>query len=370
VPLSNKYKLNWPDTQERFERWWLRQPTDRPLLRVTARRRQPLGNTPRPSDPSCPQIYLDTGYLIQKHRHTFETTYYGGDAFPNVNANLGPGSLALYLGSEPVFDPRTVWFKPCIKSLDDTPLPEFNPANHWLRIHLDLIRRLQEAFFPDAYVAIPDLIESLDILAAMRDPMTLLYDLKDRPVACHRWLQRINALYAPHYDTFYNIVRDSDGSSVFTAFEIWGPGKTCKVQCDFAAMISPDQFAEFYVPYLRDQIRGLNRVLYHLDGPSCICHVDLLLTIERLHAIQWVPGAGQPDCSDERWYPLYEKILNGGKGLQIYLPSANVLQFVRRFGGRGVYILTNVRTEREADELVAACRRLCRGHRRQHRPDA
>lgn len=360
MSISAKYKDNWPEAQERFERWWHREPTDRPLLRVTAPRDQPLGDTPAPERPGPPGKYLNTDYLIQEHRRRFETMYFAAEAFPGVSADLGPGSLAIYIGCEPEFSEATVWFKPCIESLTETALPEFDPDSRWFRTHLDIIRTMREAFHPDAYIAIPDLIESTDILSAMRDPMRFLYDLMDQPAEVHRWLERINDLYFPHYDAFHEICRGDDGSSVFTAFAIWGPGKVAKVQCDFAAMISPDQFAEFYVPYVTEQIGGLDRSLYHLDGPNCICHVDHLLAIEKLNAIQWTCGAGQPNGGDESWFPLYEKILDGGKGIQAYMPIGKVEGFVRRFGGRGVYILTSAESEREADELVAATRRLCR----------
>lgn len=359
MALTTRYKENWAETQARFERWWRREATDRPLLRVSAPRERPLSSRPAPAEKGPPEKWLDTDYLVALYRHGFETTWYGAETLPLASANLGPGSLAVYLGSAPVFAPSTIWYEPCISSLEQTPLPVFDPENAWFRRHLALIRALRTAFAEDACVAIPDIIESLDIFAAMRDPMKTLYDLIDQPAQCHRWLQRINALYAPHYDAFYDIVKDSNGGSVFTAFNIWAPGKVCKVQCDFCAMISPDQFAEFYVPYVREQIKGFDRVLYHLDGPEAIRHVDQLLAIEDLDAIQWVSGAGKADNGDPVWYPLYEKILDGGKSLQVWMPAARLEPFLRRFGGRGIYLLTAARTEPEAREIVALTARLC-----------
>ena len=358
MPPSTQYKQNWAETQERFEKWWHREPVDRPLMAIDAPRDAPLGDTPWPKESKDPaQKYLNVDYLIQGTRCWLEHNDFGSDSLPEVTANLGPGSLSLYLGSEPVFSPDTVWYKPCIESLENTPLPKYDPENRWLRAHLDLFRKLRELFGADAYLTIPDLVESTDILSAMRGPATFLYDLMDRPEQCRRWLERINRLYQIHYDAFYNLVKDDAGGSVFTAFHIWGPGRTVKVQCDFSAMISPEQFGEFFIPYVRKQIEGLDRVLYHLDGPNCICHVDQLLKLERLHAIQWISGAGAAPNEDERWYPLYEKILKGGKGLHVSLPARAVEGFVRRFGARGVYILTSVKSAREARELMAQAKR-------------
>jgi len=360
VGLSTRYKADWPQSAERFESWWLRRRTDRPLLRVTAPRNRPAGNTPRPVVPEdASQRHLSVDYLIRQHRYRFENTFFGGDAYPAVSAPIGPGSLALYLGSEPGFAKNTVWFKPCIDSLETTPMPEFDPESHWFRIHLEMIRRLHEVFAKDAFVAVPDIIESVDILAAMRGPMAFLFDLKDTPDQCHRWLQRINDLYMPHYNAFYDIVKASDGSSAFVYPSIWGRGRTCKVQCDSAAMLSPALFAEFYVPYVIEQIGQLDRVVFHLDGSDCICHADLLVAIKELHAIQWVPGAGQPDGGDECWYPLFEKILDGGKALEVRLEIDRVVPFVKRFGADGVYLLTTAPSEREARDLVESVTRMC-----------
>jgi 5-methyltetrahydrofolate--homocysteine methyltransferase len=194
--------------------------------------------------------------------------------------------------------------------------------------------------------------------------MTFVYDLMDRPAQCHRWLRRINDLYHPHYDAFYDIVKDDRGASMFTAFLLWGPGKTCKVQCDFAALMSPALFDEFYVPYVTAQIAKLDRVLYHLDGPDAIVHVDSLLKIKGLRAIQWVSGAGKPPNDDERWFQLYEKILAGGKALQISVSAERVEAIIRRLGSRGLYLLTGVKSEREARDLIALAKRASQGPRR------
>lgn len=37
------------------------------------------------------------------------------EAFPSVEINIGPGSMATYLGSEPYFAWDTVWYAPCVK---------------------------------------------------------------------------------------------------------------------------------------------------------------------------------------------------------------------------------------------------------------
>ena len=58
------------------------------------------------------------------------------------------------------------------------------------------------------------------------------------------------------------------------------------------------------MPSLQQQCQKLDYTLYHLDGPDAIKHLDALMEIEELDALQWTPGAGKPDGGDELWYPI------------------------------------------------------------------
>ena len=115
------------------------------------------------------------------------------------------------------------------------------------------------------------------------------------------------------------------------------------LQCDFSYMISPAQFEEFIIPHLVEQVNHLERSVYHLDGVGEIPHLDMLLDIEDLTAIQWVPGAGQLDKWNEKWFPLYRKIqdkkkniiLNGGLPIND-LKAAEKL--IKSLDPTGVYI--------------------------------
>jgi 5-methyltetrahydrofolate--homocysteine methyltransferase len=73
------------------------------------------------------------------------------------------------------------------------------------------------------------------------------------------------------------------------------------------------------VPSLTRQCRELDHSLYHLDGPGAIKHLDALMEIRELDALQWTCGAGQRDGGCERWYPIYDKVREAGKGLWIML---------------------------------------------------
>ena len=106
-------------------------------------------------------------------------------------------------------------------------------------------------------------------------------------------------------------VRDADGGNVFAAFRIWGPGKTAKLQCDISANISARMFRTFVSPFLAEQCAWLDYSLYHLDGTTALQHVEPLLEIPRLNAIEWTPQAGLAGGGSPEWYDLYRRILRG-----------------------------------------------------------
>ena len=69
----------------------------------------------------------------------------------------------------------------------------------------------------------------------------------------------------------------------------------------------------------------------HLDHG--FYHLDLLLSIERLLGIQWIPGDGQPPLQD--WLPLLKHIRDEGKLCQVLVSPKGLRTIVKNLGGRG-----------------------------------
>ena len=354
-----KYQPRWNEAKERFEAWWNRSSCGRPLMWVTALRDEPCAPVVSlPPPVSNEQAHIDPDYNIARFRNFLNTHYFMAEAFPNTNVNIGPGSLSVYLGAEPVFAADTIWYDPCIKDWKKWDF-KFDAENRWFKRHIDAIKRQTELANGEFLVGIPDLLEGVDILAAMRDPMEFCYDLIDQPDMIKKNLSVINGLYHRYFDAFHEISRDEDGNC-FTCFAVWGKGKTVKLQCDFAALMNPEQFREFVVPYLQDQARHYDRRLYHFDGPDALPHLDALLGIPEIDALQWTPGAGKAPMGDEKWFWIYDKARDYNKSLWFNLYGyadyketvAMADRLVRRYGDKGVYIIFPELTKPEADSLM------------------
>jgi hypothetical protein len=202
-------------------------------------------------------------------------------------------------------------------------------------------------------VGCPDLVENIDILSALRGSQNLLMDLIENPDWVSEKVAENNAVWFEAYNRIYEIIKDEDGNACYQSFNLWGTGKTAKVQCDASAMFSPDMFERFVLPALTEQCNRLDYSMFHPDGHQCIPHLDLLLSIESLDAVEWTPDPQVPGGGSPQWYSMYPKILDAGKSVQaILVQPEEVIPLLDAVGGKGMYIRTSVDSEEEAELLV------------------
>lgn len=354
VEWSHFWSENWARTRERFAAWWRHEGL---IVHITAPLDQPRATSapPAPQPDTLATAWLDPAWRVWQAEQELARTYFGGDAFPYFDTQIGPGSLGIFLGATPQFAPDTVWYHPCIAEPESHPPLRFDAADGWFRRHVALIGAGLRASQGRYLVGMPDLIENVDTLAALRGAQPLMYDLIERPDWVCARVAEINQAYFESFDLLYDLIRDPWGGNAFSAFKVWGPGKTAKVQCDAAALISPRMFGDFVVPALTEQCAWLDYSMYHLDGTQAIVHLDALLAIEPLTAIEWTPQAGRPQGGDPLWFDLYRRVLAAGKSVQaILVEPQEVLPLLDAVGTKGVYVMTEAATEAEARALAAA----------------
>ncbi|MCC6581789.1 MAG: hypothetical protein IT440_15260 [Phycisphaeraceae bacterium] len=345
------WKPDWTTTAKHFEDWWNHRGM---VFWTTAPKDTPHEDLPKPDEPDdLDRKWTDPAWRFDRDAYNLSRTCFGGDAFPKIETYIGAGDLAAMIGCKWHFAPSTVWFEPCITDPDNHPPFQLDRQSQAFRcltaIVSEAVRRSRGRFL----VTIPDLVENFDILSALRDPQTLLYDCVDRPEWVEQRIASINAVFFEVFDHLYEMVRDDRGGNAYCAFGIWGPGKTAKVQCDACAMFGPETFARFVKPALTEQCRQLDYPMYHLDGPQCIVNLDELLSIEPLRAIQWTCGVANEPVSHPRWFDMYRRILKAGKSLQIHhVEPEKVIPVIEAIGTtRGVYISSPCKSEEQ-------CRRL------------
>ena len=346
-----------PNLVGRFEDWWLRDTKGRPLMWLVARRDGAGASALPPKDDE--DRYIGPELKLSQIKADIANNLYLGDSYAQASSSIGPGSLAVYLGAKPVFAPHTVWYKPCIGDLSERERISFDPAGGWFLRHMETLKALRADAGNDYIVNIPDLVEGMDILAALRGTQELLVDMIDDPEEVLEAAREVADAYFPCYDRVYDIVRSDGGLSSFYCFNVLGRGKVAKVQCDFSAMISPAQYRKFVQPLLREQVKRLSHSIYHLDGPDAIRHVPALMEIEELDALQWTAGAGKPDGASPVWYPIWDQVAAAGKGMWVQLYDGGVDgciesadRFLGRYGTKAAYLIFPYMSERDAGRVM------------------
>ena len=168
----------------------------------------------------------------------------------------------------------------------------------------------------------------------------VLMDLMERPAWVEQKIEEIHQVYMDVHARIFELIHEPDGSFAFACFGLWAPGPMAKVQCDASAMFSPAMFRQFVLPTLTAQCDWLDYSMYHLDGTQAMCHLDALLGIESLNAIEWTPQAGIENGGNPRWYPLYKQILDAGKSVQIIgVQPDELFPILDHLGSKGLFIM-------------------------------
>ncbi|HUS47289.1 MAG TPA: hypothetical protein VM098_04175 [Phycisphaerae bacterium] len=352
------YKENWEATKQRYRAWWAGENFGRCGLWVTAPRARPMNVPPPPPRPATPeQRWTDLDYISAYVEHAHATTFFGGEALPVWQAGYpGHKNLPAFLGCRVELDFNTGWVRPMLngEAIDCTSLTldESNDrCQYALREQAHAVRQSRDKSIPAIAGAFGG---SGDTLAWLRGTERLLIDIMDRPDEVLAAEMHLMGLWIQVYDRFYNMIRQAAEGST-TWYPLWAPGKFYAPQNDFAYMISPAHFRKLFLPGIEKQLQYLDYTIYHVDGVGNFNHVDTLLELPKLHALQILPGAGKPSAL--HYMPVLKKVQAAGKNLDIFIGPDEVAPALRELSARGLFIHTWCRTEDEAKDLLKKAER-------------
>lgn len=333
-----KWKPDFEQTVERFEAWWVGGAVDRPPVTLHVRPRGPVEGPP--SHHRTPrERWLDARWRVDRAIAEMSGREYLGDSFPLFWPNVGPEITAAVLGCELEYDDRTHWSKPVVHSCDDwsriLAVPPDWSAEPWQAMERMTDRAL-EASDGRFIVGLTDLHGNYDILAALRDPEALCMDLVDCPQLVRQAGHRAAEVYTECFNRCWaKISAAGMGASTWTPAYHRGPMYV--PSCDFWCMVSPQMARELILPEIVFEMRPLQRSIFHLDGPTALPHLDLLLNLPQLNAVQWVYGAGNGPAA--RWVDVYRRCLAAGKSVQIFCQThAEAITLLNELGPRGVWL--------------------------------
>ena len=338
------YQPNWEKIQSRMLAYWNRESVDRCCASFEVRK-------PGYVDFSG-NFYFETEKATEMFRKRFENTTYYADAFPFLFPYFGTAGIAEYTGCKPNRVPETTWFDHWMEDMDepDAELIRYSHPEAFAE-QKEAIRDLLVRSNNEYVVSVSDNAGVMDALAEVRGTENLMMDMLTDPEFVEAGLQKLLPIYKQTQTELFELVKENNRGCVHAWMQLWAPSPVAQMQCDLSVMLSPAMYERFILPELNDVCDFLDYSVYHFDGQEQIRHLDHLLSVKKLNAIQWTPVAGQPKTSE--FIPVLQKIQKAGKNLVLTPDASEVQTLLDNLSSRGLQlVISGVNTEDEARDLM------------------
>ena len=299
-----------------YEAWWNGE-SDRDIVQMTiggaySDERSP--KAPTLSQENCADFSIPPEDIIEAYDIALSKNEYLGAAYPYISFDcFGPGVLAAFCGGVLDNSSGRVWFFPPEHMTESTPLSElsirYDPENRYVRRIKELYAAGMKRWNGLVIMGMPDLGGVMDVVASMVTSERLLYSLIDEPDEVERLVLEAEKAWYDAYFDLAEVLKPQNGFTDWNGLLSVAPAYV--IQCDFCYMLGSDMFRRFVLPTLRRDTERLTHTIYHLDGVGELTHLDDILSLERLAAVQWVYGTGKPKAA--HWLDVYRKISAAGK---------------------------------------------------------
>ena len=356
-----EFKPDAERTLQRMEAFWERGILDRPLVQYTLPK-PPEIQVPLPEahHASPAERWLDVEFQTELRVAQLSNRVFPADQLPAAFPNLGPEIFSALYGCPMHFgDYGTSWTDPVLDDWADSGKVTLDLDSPYLRALHAMTDALLEAGRGKFITGMTDWHPGGDAVAAFRDPQNLAVDMITHTADVKALLVRLEADYFRLYDVFYHKLRAA-GQPITTWLPLASSGRYYVPSNDFSCMISGAMFRDVFLQGLANECRFLDHSIYHLDGPGALRHLDDLLAIRELDALQWVCGAGNEGFG--RWVSVYQRAQAAGKAVWVSCGIEEVPEVMRALDPHGVCLAVHGVPSPEAGEhLLHEAERWCSG---------
>jgi hypothetical protein len=341
-----EFKPDYDQTKARIDAFWRREVLDRPVAMFTIPK--PVGEQvllPVSRHPDLASRWMDIPYQVERTIAGMRNTEFLGDSLPIAFPNIGPEIFSSFYGCKLHFGEDTSWSDPILEdwSHADRIAVDWNsPYLRWLHEMTDAFLEAGKGRF---ITGMADWHPGGDAIAAFRDPQQLAMDMIENLEAVKKLLARLERDYFQIYDIFYEKLKAA-GQPITSWTPLVSDGRYYIPSNDFSIMVSKAMYDDVFLPGIRRECQFLDHSIYHLDGPGALRHLDSLLAIPELDALQWVFGAGNEGFS--RWVWVYKKAQAAGKGIQVICTFDEIDAIMNALSPCGMFLSISEVPSREA----------------------
>ena len=293
--------------------------------------------------------WLDVEFQVKTFLESLEGTEFLGETFPVFWPNLSAIAYNLFLGQKADFDDVTAWAHLCIPDIENLPELKIRRDNKYFKTVEALTAKALEYADEKFMVGYTDMYTGIDCALGLLGMEQMCLEIIMHPEQLHKLIESTFSEYHNVYQHFDNTLKQHNQLSVtwmnlpsFDTFNV--------LACDFSVNISTDHFDEFCMPILKKEAELFTNNVFHLDSSGVANHIDSILTLPNVNAIQWVQGYGK-DQPIMQWIPLIEKIQKSGKSVIVDLQLDELDEFMSKVDSTGIMLWIHAKPEDQLDVL-------------------
>jgi hypothetical protein len=341
-------KVERKQIEKKLTNWWNQGDQKNPCLLITI----PPEKSKLLETDDLYQFWNDIDFRINRSITVAKESLNFGQSIPYHWLDYQESSMCLALGCEPAYiDKESVWAYPVYETLDPIKDIKLDYDNFAYRTMRDMNSKLSKIIPTDEPIAFFALGGITDIVSGLYGVENFLIDMIQKPEEIKIAMEHIKRVWIEAFSDYKKVLyenRRTDNGISWAG--IWAPGTTFPLQEDLTYMISNSMFKEFCIPHIRDIASVVDYPLYHLDGVGAIQHLEDLLDVDEIRAIQWVPGAGKERIG--QWYDLINRVKDSGKSIQVFAEPDEVPDLVSAVGPDRLLISVKNCTFHDAEKLM------------------
>ncbi len=334
----------------RIEAWFNFQVTDRAPVRFHRHNAEYESAMSNSGHATLRDRWMDAEFQARSFLDSVKGQRFNAETFPVYMPNLGPNWYAAVHGAELEFGETTSWVEPVVFSEEDLVKIKFSKDNPYYRSMHELTRAALDICRDQFIVGYTDIHPAMDCAAAWRGSEQLCFDMMLDPGLAHKLADLASRHFLEVFDDFDTVLKAA-GQPCATWMNIPLPGARLHIpSCDFSFMISPEQFDEYCLPALRDEMRTMTHNIYHVDGMGVANHTDSILGAG-IRAIQWVQGMADLYPIMQH-VPYIKKLQERGVSVIVDLDQGDLDTFMREVRPEGIFLWVGTDNDGQQHDII------------------
>lgn len=332
----------------RIEAWFQGEILDRVPIRFH-RHNAEYDNSHSSNHATIRERWFDAEYVVDDYLRSIEGMRFNAETFPVFMPNLGPNVYAAFHGGDMTFEETTSWYHEIIHNYDtDLSKIKFSKDNVFYKKLLEITDVALKKHDNRFIVGYTDLHPGLDCALAWRGTNDLCMDLMLDPDNAQKLFDLASEHFLDVYDDFDKILKAHDMPSA-TWMNIPVPnGRMHIPSADFSFMISPEDYEQYGLPILKEEVKIMTHNVFHVDGLGVAKHIDTILSVPEVRCIQWVQGMAD-DYPIMQHLDFIKYVQSKNRGIIVDLAKEDLDEYMEKMTPKNTFLW--VATESEEEEL-------------------